>query len=1070
MTACPNCGSENADGANFCSVCGTRLARLEGETAAESRKTVTVLFCDVMGSTELGERLDPESMRKVMARYFDAMRAALERHGGSVEKFIGDAVMAVFGIPQLHEDDALRAVRAAADMRTALEDLNGELERDQGLRLVCRIGVNTGEVLVGAEAVDFGRVTGDAVNTAARLEAAARPGEILIGGATELLVRDAVQTEPVEPLSLRGKAEPVPAYRLVEVVSEIGQARRALSSTMVGRDRELEDLSRAFARAAEDRTCLLFTILGAAGEGKTRLVEEFLSTVDGSGSVVRGRCLPYGEGITYWPVAEAVREALGVQAFDPPERVTARLDEALAGDEHARAIAGRLGEILGFGEGLAAAEETPWAIRRFLEILAAQRPLVAVWEDIHWAEPAFLDCVNHVVDWSRDAPIMMLCTARPEFLDGRSDWGGGKLNASTLLLRPLDPKDSAELIGNLLGGAGLADEALDRITEAAGGNPLFVEQLLSMLIDDGVLVRQNGGWTAPGELSSVSVPPSVAALLAARLERLSDEERRTIECASVIGKEFYADAVRYLLPETLGPNASELIMSLGRKELVRSERSSALGDGAFRFRHILIRDAAYQAIPKERRADLHEGFADWIVHVSGERAEEADEIVGYHLEQAFRYREALGPLDQDAFELGRRASQRLTAAGRRALARHDARAVINLLGRAESLLDPSTAARVSLLPDLAIALWNGGQVDEAKAIVEEARVRAEELGMPELAMHATLAGYFVTSDVTTSSGIPASPTSERPFDQIRTDSERAIRMFEASGDERGLARAWHLIADVEWDLGHAGAQLAALERALEHARRVGAPFETGEVLLSVTSAIVRGPTPVTDGIAKSEQFVRDFPGNRVIEAYLDHAIAHLRARLGEFDAAREASDRYRAFLLDTGQMIGYWRSAELRFDVEMLAGDTEAALAVAEEGYTALLEKGDRWPYLGAFLGQARLELGQMEEAAEVAEVAASSAMAVERALGLGVLARVRALQGDGVSAEKLISEAVEIVERTDFLFDRGTVQLDLAEVMDAVGRAGDARAARDRAIRMFEQKGDVVSAARARSPLEGEP
>jgi class 3 adenylate cyclase/tetratricopeptide (TPR) repeat protein len=1067
VTACPNCGSENADGANFCSVCGTRLVPVEAETAAGSRKTVTVVFCDVTGSTELGERLDPESMRKVMARYFDAMRAALERHGGSVEKFIGDAVMAVFGIPQLHEDDALRAVRAAADMRTALEDLNGELERDQGLRLACRIGVNTGEVLVGAEAADFGRVTGDALNTAARLEAAAAPGEILIGDATELLVRHAVRTEPVEPLSLKGKAEPVPAHRLVEVVSEIGQARRALTSTMVGRDRELEDLSRAFTRAAEDRSCLLFTILGAAGEGKTRLVEEFLSTVDGSGSVVRGRCLPYGEGITYWPVAEAVREALGVQAFDSPERVTARLDDALAGDEHARAIAGRLGEILGFGEGLAAAEETPWAIRRFLEILAAQRPLVAVWEDIHWAEPAFLDCVNHVVDWSRDAPIMMLCTARPEFLDSRSDWGGGKLNASTLLLRPLDPKDSAELIANLLGGAGLADQALDRITEAAGGNPLFVEQLLSMLIDDGVLVRQNGGWTALGDLSSVSVPPSVAALLAARLERLSDDERRTIECASVIGKEFYAEAVRYLLPEPLGPSASELIMSLVRKELVRSERSGALGDDAFRFRHILIRDSAYQAIPKERRAELHEGFADWIAHVGGERAEEADEIMGYHLEQAFRYREALGPLDEDALELGRRASQRLTAAGRRALARHDARAVINLLGRAESLLDPSTAARVSLLPDLAIALWNGGQVDEAKAIVEEARVRAEELGMPELAMHATLAGSFVSSDVTTSSGIQGPSRSDRPFDQIRADSERAIRMFEASGDERGLARAWHLIADVEWDLGHAGAQLAALERALEHAGRVSAPFETAEVLLSVTSAIVRGPTPVIEGIAKSEQFVRDFPGNRVVEAYMDHATAHLRARLGEFDAAREASDRYRAFLLDTGQMIGYWRSAELRFDVEMLAGDTEAARAVAEKGYVALLEKGDRWPYLGAFLGQARLALGQMEEAAEVAEVAASSAIAVERALGLGVLAQVRAREGDGVAAEKLIREAVEIVERTDFLFDRGTVQLDFAEVMDAVGRAGEARVARDRAFQMFEEKGDLVSAAGARSLLD---
>ncbi len=273
MAICPNCGAENAEGANFCSVCG---ARFEAAETAEVRKTVTILFCDVTGSTELGEQLDPESMRKVMSRYFDAMRTALERHGGSVEKFIGDAVMAVFGIPQLHEDDALRAVRAAVDMRAALEDLNGQLERDHGVRLACRIGVNTGEVLVGADATDFGRVTGDAVNTAARLEAAADPGEILIGEETHRLVRDAVEAQPVEPLSLKGKVEPVPAHRLIGVLVELGQARRALASTMVGRDRELEDLTRAFARSAEDRSCLLFTVLGVAGEGKTRLVEEFL--------------------------------------------------------------------------------------------------------------------------------------------------------------------------------------------------------------------------------------------------------------------------------------------------------------------------------------------------------------------------------------------------------------------------------------------------------------------------------------------------------------------------------------------------------------------------------------------------------------------------------------------------------------------------------------------------------------------------------------------------------------------------------------------------------------------------
>ena len=1056
MAPCPNCGSENAEGANFCSVCGAKLGSA-GAEAAEVRKTVTIVFCDVTGSTELGEQLDPESMRKVMARYFEAMRAALERHGGSVEKFIGDAVMAVFGIPQLHEDDALRAVRAAVDMRAALEDLNRDLDRDHGVRLACRIGVNTGEVLVGADATDFGRVTGDAVNTAARLEGAAEPGQILIGDATHGLVRDAVEVEAVEPLSLKGKAEPVPAHRLLEVVSETGQARRALLSTMVGRDRELEDLTRAFARAAEDRSCLLFTVLGAAGEGKSRLVEEFLSTVGGSASVVTGRCLPYGEGITYWPVAEAVRGALGVRAFDAPADVTARLVEVVASDEHAAAITSRLTEILGVAEGVGAAEETPWAIRRFLELLAADRPLVALWEDIHWAEPAFLDVVDHIVDWSRDAPILLLCTARPEFLDNRSGWGGGKLNATTLLLQPLDAKASAELVTNLLGGSGLPAEASDRITEAAGGNPLFVEQMLSMLIDDGLLERQNGGWIPAGDLSSVTVPPSVAALLAARLERLTDDERRAIECAAVIGKEFYAGAVRDLLPEHLQDGAPDLIRSLIRKELVRADRSMVPGEEAFRFRNILIRDAAYQAIPKERRADLHEAFAAWIGRVGGDRAEEQDEIVGYHLEEAFRYREALGPLDDPARELGRQAAARLAAAGSRALGRHDVVAVANLLGRAAALLEPSDPARIALLPDLAFALWESGSADESRAVMSEALDRAERLGDPEMNAHVSLMRWFLEEDL------------EGSHDRVRSVAEHAATLFERAGDESGMARAWHLIGMVEWDLGQAGRQLTALERALDHAQRAGDVFETAEILLSVTAALVRGPTPVPVGITRAERIPDQYPGNRAAEGFMCHALAHLRARLGEFEAAREAAERYRGFLHDTGQVIGYWRAAEVLFDIEMLAGETEIANAVAEDAYAKLVERDDRWPYLCAFVAQARFALGRYADAAEVAEVASSSAVAVERALGLGVLARVRAREGDATEAERLIDESVAIVERTDFLFDRGTVQLDRAEVMELLGRDDEARMARERALEMFEQKGDLVSAARTRSLLERE-
>ncbi len=584
-------------------------------------------------------------------------------------------------------------------MRESLEPLNKDLERDFGVRLASRIGVNTGEVLVGPGSTDFGRLTGDAVNTAARLETAAQPGEVLIGADTYRLVRDAVDVESVEPRTLKGKAEPVECYRLVGVLAGTAAPPRAFTSPIVGRERELEDLERAFERSVQDRTCLLFTVLGAAGAGKSRLVEEFLGRVGGSAQVLVGRCLPYGEGITYWPVAQALRAAMELHDFDEPEEVRSRLDGILAGDDHADAIAARLSEVLGIAEGHSAPEETAWAIRRFLEILASERPVIAVWEDVHWAEPALLDAIDHVADWASDASILLLCTARPEFLDSRPAWGAGKQRASALTLPPLPADASTLLIANLLGGGRLPADAADRVAEAGGGNPLFVEQMVSMLIDDGLVVRDDGGredagWTPVGDLSSIAVPPSVAALLAARLERLSDDERRAIGSASVIGKTFYLGAARDLLPEPDRANAGPLVRSLVRKELVRATRSTIPGEDAFEFRHILIRDAAYAAIPKERRAEQHRRFADWCVRIAGERIEELEEIVGYHLEQAFRNREAIGALDEDARALAIEASARLESAGMRAFDRPDMAAAANLLRRAETLLPPDDPGRV----------------------------------------------------------------------------------------------------------------------------------------------------------------------------------------------------------------------------------------------------------------------------------------------------------------------------------------------------------------------------------------
>jgi class 3 adenylate cyclase len=409
---CPSCGEENSDRARFCQKCATPLT--EPERISETRKVVTIVFADVTGSTALGERLDPEALRRVMGRYFEQMSAVIERHGGTVEKFIGDAVMAVFGIPQLHEDDALRAVRSAEGMRKALGALNADLERDHGVGVAARIGVNTGEVVTGDSGTDQRLVTGDAVNVAARLEQAAAAGEVLLGDPTYRLVKDAVEIEPVEALELKGKSERVAAYRLVRVLEAPEGHARHLDSPMVGRAKEHELLERALAHAVSERTSHLFTLLGPAGVGKSRLVQEFLSGTGATARVLRGRCLSYGDGITFFPLAEIVEEAAGISRDDDLETARSKVRALLVGADDADRIVSLVGSLLAWGGESGASEEAFWGVRKLLERLASDQPVVVVFDDIHWAEPTLLDLIEHLADWTRDAALLLLCVARPD--------------------------------------------------------------------------------------------------------------------------------------------------------------------------------------------------------------------------------------------------------------------------------------------------------------------------------------------------------------------------------------------------------------------------------------------------------------------------------------------------------------------------------------------------------------------------------------------------------------------------------------------------------------------------------
>jgi len=1056
---CPQCKTQNPPEARFCLSCGSKLVT-QAPNAREVRKTVTVVFADVTGSTSLGDERDPESVRRVMGRYFEQARAALERHGGTVEKFIGDAVMAVFGIPTLHEDDALRAVRAAAELRERLADLNEELERDWGIRLETRTAVNTGDVVTGsAETL----VTGDAVNVASRLEQVAAPGEVLLGETTYTLVRDAVSVEPIAPMELKGKRQLVRAYRLLEVrPGAVGRERR-MDSPMVGRERQLASLQRAFDNSASERTCHLFTILGTAGVGKSRLVQDFLRSLPTETTVLRGRCLPYGEGITFWPLAEAVREAAALGEKDDPQQASRKIVSLLAGEENAEQIAERVAALIGLVEAMPGGEEESfWAVRKLFERLAREQPLVAVFDDIHWAEPTFLDLIEHVADWSRDAPILLVCLARPELLDTRPTWGGGKLNATALSLEPLSAEESEQLIANLLGRAGVIDEARARVTEAAEGNPLFVEEMLAILIDDGLLVRRNNHWTATADLFAVSVPPTIQALLAARLDRLDDEERSVIERASVEGKVFHLGGVSELLPDDRRPHLSRDLSMLVRRELIRPARAVFTGEEAFRFRHILIRDAAYDAIPKAIRANLHERFATWLEQKAGERLSEYEEIVAYHLEQAYRYSAELGPVGEKERARARRAATLLAGAARKASARGDVRAEANLLERAAALLPGNDDTRLELLLELGIVTGMLGDFASAAAMLTEVAHDAAVKGNPHVE-HCALLELTMQRTFT-------DPTTT--YDEVREVNQRALAAFEASENVVGLARAWRHRGLMhqwlcEWD-----AEREAMERALPFAQEAQDERGARQIRSALVNALLFGPIPVPQALERLGRVLRDVRGRPYSIAYVLEGIAILRAMRSEFDEARRLIAEGTSIYTELGLPFRVATSALFSAPVELLAGAPDNAENLLRAACDVLRAHGETGVLatLASYHAEALFRLGRYDEAERATRESEASATpddADAQARLRTVRSKIAALRGDIELALRLNTEAGKYLQRSDYLDLRGDVLLDRAEVLRLAGRVEEARASATEALQLYEQKENLVSAERAQAVLD---
>jgi len=1055
MQRCGNCGEENPERARFCLSCGTPLA---GAPQAEVRKTVSILFADVVSSTSRAEQTDPESTRRMLARYFDAMRRVVERHGGTVEKFIGDAVMAVFGIPTLHEDDALRAVRAATEMRAATAELNREVADAGWAPISLRIGVNTGEVVTGDPSVSQTLVTGDAVNVTARLEQAAAPDEVILGAATYRLVREAVEAEPMPPLELKGKKAPVEAFRLVALAErEIG---RRHDTPLVGRRRELRLLGQAVEAAVDERTCYLFTLLGPAGVGKSRLVHEFLAPRSDATRILRARCLPYGEGITFWPIRELVQEAAGIGSSDAQPQAIGRLGDLLEGDPESDAIVERLAATIGLSSNVVPTVESFWAVRKLLEWLARDRPLIVVIDDLHWAEPTLLDLVDHIADWSREAPILLLAIARPELLDERPQWGGGKLNATTILLEPLGAEDSAELIGNLVHDPELGRAVLARIGETAEGNPLFVEELVAMLVDDGVLRRVDGNWETGAELAQVRVPPTISALVAARLDHLEPSERELIGRASVVGKVFQRSAVTELSPPERRDNVGARLMALVRKELVRPDRSTEVGDEAFRFRHILVRDAAYRALPKEQRADLHARFADWLERSAGERLLEMEELIAYHLEQAHGYRLELGLADEITRALRDRAQARLAGAGRRAMSRQDFPAVESLLARALRLTDDDRE-RLELIFALGQSAFHRGARDELTARFAEAREAAARIGdeLARLRVEVKWLDGQLLFDPEADEG------------QVETVSRRLEQLAVERGDrtaqaEALLARASVFLNRCQWQ--------AVAETLEEAASLVPQGVEPGmRMALSAQycNALRYGPMPAAEAIRAIEAWSSDRgrPGTLLVFT------APLLAMGGDFGEAHRRADEDLSFMRERGLRLRIGSHPLVTAPIWTLEGDLERAHAVLAEGIEILQSIGETGVLstLAAMDANALYHLGRREEvlsALDLARRTGSRDDIATQAHLRATAALVSADDGRSEEAERLIDEALAMVEATDFLELRALVRESQAGVAARAGHPEAWRAAMEAALAEHERKGNLVAATHVRGELAAGP
>ena len=1010
------------------------------QAAAEAavRKPVTVLCAELRATSSSGVGLDPEALSVVLARAQALLSATLERHGGTLAAVASERVLGVFGVPTLHEDDAVRAAQAALAGQRVLNAEAAVLEQERSLRLGVRIGLASGEALVSGP--DPSGFSGGAAAHAVDLAASAAPGEILVSEQTRALAAAALEVRPtgsgrLRLLGARIGARPLPVR---------------LDAPLCDRDRELGQLREAFARVAWERVPMLATVLGEAGVGKTRLVRELAARIGGDATVLTGRCLPYGEGITFWPLRELVHQAGASRAAQH------ELEALLHGEADAVRVAERLAGVLRpNGQVALDAAEIFWAARRLLETLARRRPLLVVLEDLHWAEPTLLDLVESVAAQASQA-LLLLCLARPELLEQRPAWAAD-VGRKILIELAVLPDDAAAALLDALAGApptappqtSSAPEAFPRrqLLEAAGGNPLFLEQLVAAL---GEQRWGNGG---------LPLPVTIQALLAARLERLGPGERAVLWRAAVVGKEFSLAAIAELLPPEARDPLGRHLQTLITKGFVEGQpsRPDAVKNQAFRFRHILVQQAAYRAIPKALRAELHERFASWLERVAGKRASEYDEILGYHLEQAVRYRGELAPANEEVRALARRAAGYLEAAGARAHARGDAPAAVRLLQTASSLVAKDDPARARLLTGLGAALTEAGSLDRAASALDEAQRVASAAGDQRLWAHARVQRLFLGLQVEVK---PATAAAAQLLPGV-------LDVFESSGDELGLCEAWRLRAAVHWIQASSTAAEDAWQRAAAHARRAGDQRHLTEIFGWLASAALWGPTPAAEGVRRCERFLAEIGRQQTGEAVILNHLAGLYAMQGHVARAHELLARGRAIFEDLGATMTSAVTHPASF-VAMLTGNAATAETYLRHDYDSLERMGEKG-YLAttaAFLAQAIAAQGRHAEAEQFIGVSREAAAGEDlsaQVVWQGTLARILVARGRVREAEELARAAVALAERTDFLNQHGDALLELAHVLDAAARGPEARAAVSKALDLYQRKGNLIATERAR-------